>query len=149
MDDKTLERLRKTYPTGTRVRLVHMDAPYSVPIGMLGTVEDVDDIGSLIVSWDNGQSLNVLHGIDRVVIVEPNRHDFIRSIYCYLRAGHNEFVFDSGDIPVQLTHEEVITLMTSTHPQTEIDIYIDECNHFNLKPTAVLTKEEIEKAIQE
>lgn len=27
MDDKTLERLRKTYPTGTRVRLVHMDAP--------------------------------------------------------------------------------------------------------------------------
>ncbi|MDE7494681.1 DUF4314 domain-containing protein, partial [Streptococcus agalactiae] len=75
MDDKTLERLRKTYPTGTRVRLVHMDDPYSVPIGMLGTVEDVDDIGSLIVSWDNGQSLNVLHGIDRVVIVEPNRHD--------------------------------------------------------------------------
>ncbi|MCC9862436.1 DUF4314 domain-containing protein, partial [Streptococcus agalactiae] len=71
------------------------------------------------------------------------------SIYCYLRAGHNEFVFDSGDIPVQLTHEEVITLMTSTHPQTEIDIYIDECNHFNLKPTTVLTKEEIEKAIQE
>ncbi|MFD3091099.1 DUF4314 domain-containing protein, partial [Streptococcus agalactiae] len=54
-----------------------------------------------------------------------------------------------GDIPVQLTHEEVITLMTSTHPQTEIDIYIDECNHFNLKPTTVLTKEEIEKAIQE
>ncbi|MCC9712987.1 DUF4314 domain-containing protein, partial [Streptococcus agalactiae] len=81
MNDKTLERLRKIYPTGTRVRLVHMDDPYSVPIGTLGTVEDVDDIGSLIVSWDNGQGLNVLHGIDRVVIVEPNRQGFIRSIY--------------------------------------------------------------------
>ncbi|MHA2817357.1 DUF4314 domain-containing protein, partial [Streptococcus agalactiae] len=38
MNDKTLERLRKIYPTGTRVRLVHMDDPYSVPIGTLGTV---------------------------------------------------------------------------------------------------------------
>nr|WP_239117429.1 DUF4314 domain-containing protein [Streptococcus constellatus] len=26
----------------------------------------MDDIGSLIVSWDNGQSLNVLYGIDSV-----------------------------------------------------------------------------------
>ncbi|HEN9212062.1 TPA: DUF4314 domain-containing protein [Streptococcus agalactiae] len=54
MNDNILERLRKTYPTGTRVRLVYMDDPRPVPIGMLGTVRDVDDVGSLIVSWDNG-----------------------------------------------------------------------------------------------
>lgn len=92
-----------------------MDVFYSVLIGMLGIVEDVDDIGLLIVFWDNGQSLNVLYGIDRVVIVELNRYDFIRSIYCYLRVGYNEFVFDSGDIFVQLIYEEVIIFMISMY----------------------------------
>nr|WP_232619594.1 DUF4314 domain-containing protein [Streptococcus constellatus] len=48
------------------MRLVQMDDPRPVPVGILGTVIDVDDIGSLIVSWDNGQSLNVLYGIDSV-----------------------------------------------------------------------------------
>ena len=66
MNDKILNRIKSTYPEGTRVRLVQMDDPRPVPVGTLGTVVDVDDIGSLIVSWDNGQSLNVLYGIDRV-----------------------------------------------------------------------------------
>lgn len=43
-----------------------MDDPRPVPVGTLGTVLDVDDMGSLIVTWDNGQSLNVLYGIDCV-----------------------------------------------------------------------------------
>lgn len=43
-----------------------MEDPNPVPVGMLGTVEDVDDIGSLIVRWDNGRQLHVLHGIDEV-----------------------------------------------------------------------------------
>lgn len=61
-----VERLKSIYPKGARVRLVQMDDPRPVPMGTLGTVMDVDDIGSLIVSWDNGQSLNVLYGIDKV-----------------------------------------------------------------------------------
>ncbi|GGE26993.1 DUF4314 domain-containing protein [Streptococcus himalayensis] len=61
-----LESIQHQYPKGTRVRLVHMDDPHPVPVGTLGTVTGVDDIGSLIVTWDNGQSLNVLYGIDRV-----------------------------------------------------------------------------------
>ncbi|MED5767579.1 DUF4314 domain-containing protein [Streptococcus anginosus] len=66
MNDKILNRIKSAYPEGTRVRLVQMDDPRPVPVGTLGTVLDVDDIGSLIVSWDNGQSLNVLYGIDSV-----------------------------------------------------------------------------------
>ncbi|EKS19471.1 hypothetical protein HMPREF9318_01547 [Streptococcus urinalis FB127-CNA-2] len=66
MNDKILNRIKSTYPEGTRVRLVQMDDPRPVPVGTLGTVLDVDDIGSLIVYWDNGQSLNVLYGIDSV-----------------------------------------------------------------------------------
>ena len=66
MNAKIVELLKKRYPAGTRVRLLKMEDPNPVPIGMLGTVEDVDDIGSLVVQWDNGRQLHVLHGIDEV-----------------------------------------------------------------------------------
>ena len=66
MNAKIVELLKKRYPAGTRVRLLKMEYPNPVPIGMLGTVEDVDDIGSLVVQWDNGRQLHVLHGIDEV-----------------------------------------------------------------------------------
>lgn len=63
---KIVDLLKKRYPAGTRVRLLKMEDPNPVPIGMLGTVEDVDDIGSLVVQWDDGRQLHVLHGIDEV-----------------------------------------------------------------------------------
>nr|WP_280842412.1 DUF4314 domain-containing protein [Streptococcus cuniculi] len=61
-----LSSFQSTYPKDTRVGLVQMDDPCPVQVGTLGTILDVDDIGSLIVSWDNGQSLNVLYDIDSV-----------------------------------------------------------------------------------
>ena len=66
MDDRTLERLRKEYPEGTRVELVEMDDLQAPPVGTKGTVYLVDDIGSLQVHWDNGSMLAVLYGTDRV-----------------------------------------------------------------------------------
>lgn len=66
MNAKIVELLKRRYPAGTRVQLLKMEDPSPVPIDMLGTVEDVDDIGSLIVQWDNGRQLHVLHGIDEV-----------------------------------------------------------------------------------
>lgn len=64
-----LDTLRERYPVGTRVRLVIMEDPFAPPIGTLGTVKGVDDIGSLLVEWDNGSSLNVLYGVDQVALV--------------------------------------------------------------------------------
>ena len=64
---ETLEKLRKKYPAGTRVALVQMSDPQAPPIGTKGTVLYVDDIGSLIIKWDNGSGLNVVFdGGDRV-----------------------------------------------------------------------------------
>lgn len=65
-----VERLRKQYTTGTRVELVEMDDPQAPPVGTKGSVYGVDDIGSILVDWDNGSGLNLAFGIDRVRKVE-------------------------------------------------------------------------------
>ena len=64
---ETLETLRKEYPAGTRVELLHMDDAQAPPVGTKGSVLSVDDAGSLIMRWDNGSGLNVVFdGGDRV-----------------------------------------------------------------------------------
>ena len=61
---ETIERLRRDYPAGCRVELVQMDDRQAPPIGTKGTVIGVDDIGSIMVRWDNGSSLSVVYGED-------------------------------------------------------------------------------------
>ena len=61
---ETVERIRKEYPVGTRVELVRMDDPQAPPVGTKGTVRGVDDIGSIMVAWDNGCGLSVAYGED-------------------------------------------------------------------------------------
>ena len=60
-----VERLRKEYPSGIRVELVRMDDPYSrLRPGDRGTVDFVDDIGTIFCRWDCGSSLGVVYGAD-------------------------------------------------------------------------------------
>lgn len=59
-----VEGIRRDYPAGTRVELVRMDDPQAPPVGTKGTVLGVDDIGSIMVSWDNGCRLSVAFGED-------------------------------------------------------------------------------------
>ena len=62
--EKIIEKLRKQYPSGTRVELICMEDIQEPPTGTQGTVIGVDDIGSIIVSWDNESSLSVVYGKD-------------------------------------------------------------------------------------
>lgn len=59
-----VESLRNEYPVGARVELILMDDVQAPPIGTRGTVRGVDDIGSIMVSWDNGSGLSVAYGVD-------------------------------------------------------------------------------------
>lgn len=62
---ETVERVRKQYPTGTRVELVSMNDPYSkLKPGDQGTVNFVDDIGTVFIKWDCGSSLGAAYGED-------------------------------------------------------------------------------------
>lgn len=64
---KTVEQLRKQYPSGTRVELVSMDDPHTtLKIGDCGTVEFVDDTGTVFCIWDNGSTLGVVYGVDKI-----------------------------------------------------------------------------------
>ena len=59
------EMVKKQFPRGTRIELISMNDPYSpVPSGMRGTVDCVDDIGTIFPTWDNGRSLGVVYGED-------------------------------------------------------------------------------------
>lgn len=45
---------------GRRVRLLRCADPYTkLPYGLLGTVTDVDDAGTVHVQWDNGSDLGL------------------------------------------------------------------------------------------
>jgi len=64
---ETVERLRREYPQGTRVELARMNDPYSkLKPGDLGTVDFVDDTGTVFIIWDSGSHLGVVHGEDAV-----------------------------------------------------------------------------------
>lgn len=66
ISDKALAELRAGFAPGTRVRLVCMDDPYTtLRPGDMGTVIDVDCIGTIHVEWDNGSTLGVAYGADR------------------------------------------------------------------------------------
>lgn len=60
------EILKEQYPIGTRIMLKQMDDIQAPPFGTLGTVQGVDDIGSILVQWDNGSTLSVTE-VDEII----------------------------------------------------------------------------------
>ena len=59
--------LRRQYPKGARVALVRMNDPYTkLRPGALGTVDFIDDAGTLFCRWDNGSTLGVVFGEDEI-----------------------------------------------------------------------------------
>lgn len=58
---------------GKRVECIFMSDPHNpVPAGTRGTVVVVDDLGTLHVKWDNGQSLGLVPGEDNYRVVNDN-----------------------------------------------------------------------------
>lgn len=64
-----LQALRECFKPGSRVELLKMDDVQAPPIGTRGTVVGVDDIGSIMVNWDNGSGLSVAYGEDECMVV--------------------------------------------------------------------------------
>lgn len=69
MKREIVETLKERYPNLTRVELVEMDDIQAPPVGTRGTVRGVDDMGSILITWDNGSTLSAVYGVDRVRII--------------------------------------------------------------------------------
>ncbi|HEM6179002.1 TPA: DUF4314 domain-containing protein [Streptococcus suis] len=89
-----LKQLRTEYPNGTRVKLVKMDDEQAPPIGSLGTVMGVDDLGSILVRWDNGSRLSIVLDVDKCVKVQD---DIIRQIIKVRDTGLTN-MFDTNSV---------------------------------------------------
>ena len=62
---KQAQRYKELYPEGTRILLLHMgDDPRRIEDNTRGTVEFVDDIGTIRCSFDNGRQLGIIPSED-------------------------------------------------------------------------------------
>ena len=68
-DRNRVEMLKKRYRGGMRIRLNRMDDMQAPPIGTEGTVLGVDDIGNILIEWDNGSGLNLVPEEDDFEII--------------------------------------------------------------------------------
>ena len=62
---RQVQKYKEAYPPGTRLMLLYMNDPHHpVESGTRGTVEHVDDMGTIHMSWDNGRTLGIVPGED-------------------------------------------------------------------------------------
>ena len=76
IDRNLVQRMKDTYPPGTRIELVFMgDDPRPIAQGTRGTVRVVDDMGTVHCNFDNGRSLGLVPGEDvfRAIAKEMER----------------------------------------------------------------------------
>ena len=61
--------LRMLYKPGVRVVLHKMEDPYPVDSGAQGSVDHVDDLGTIHVKFDNGRYIGLIPDVDAFEIV--------------------------------------------------------------------------------
>jgi len=85
LSDNFIKELKKFYSPGTKVKLVKMDDVQAPPIGTIGEVESLDDIGTIHIKWENGSTLGAAFGEDKVEALEK-----VKTV-CY----HQEQIWNS------------------------------------------------------
>lgn len=94
MTEKRLQELRDVYRPGVRVELLRMTDPQAPPPGTRGTVRGVDDVGSILVDWDNGSGLNVAYPDDRCRVLVGEFTEKVREQILAIRATGEVNMFD-------------------------------------------------------
>ena len=76
LSQKQVEKIKEQYPVGTRVELIHMDDPYGpIEPGTQGTIESVDDAGTMHMRWDNGRTLGIVPGEDKFKVIGESQEE--------------------------------------------------------------------------
>ncbi len=70
-NEKRIKMLKQRYPAGTRICLDSMENdPRPIPSETKGTVQFVDDCGTVHCAFDNGRSLGVIPGEDCFHVIQ-------------------------------------------------------------------------------
>lgn len=77
MDRNLAKYYKEHYPAGTRILLEHMgdDESRPIPDGTMGTVNCVDDVGTLHCTFDNGRALGICPEVDDFHRVYDDEHE--------------------------------------------------------------------------
>lgn len=67
-----VDAVKKLITAGTRIELLDMKDPQSLPSGSLGTVDFIDDAGQVHMNWDCGSTLALIPNVDDFRIIPDN-----------------------------------------------------------------------------
>lgn len=108
--NKHVDEIKKRYPPGTRIELISMNDIQAVPAGTMGTVDHVDDVGTLHMNWDNGRTLGLVPSEDQFRVIPEQEQMHTEKFYFPLSA----FIYEDkpGDIggtktERELSHQEI------------------------------------------
>ncbi len=73
-----VQRTKKLYQEGMRIKCIDMKDNQAIEPGTLGTVNFVDDMGTIHVTWDNGRTLGIIPGIDNFEIINESIKSYIK-----------------------------------------------------------------------
>lgn len=111
-----LETLRSRYVKGMRVRLIKMEDEQAPPIGTKGTVLGVDDIGSIMVAWDNGSRLSVVYGVDQC---DSLINDQLKSQIETVRASGRTNMLDTKSVQIIANQMDLFELVILIEEEKE------------------------------
>ena len=151
-----LEALREKYPQGCRVELVKMDDPYrEMPPGLKGTVEDVDDSGSIHVHWENGSSLAVVYKEDECRKLDGDREVTVEELLRrYLPSGKTFYFMTPGGY-VGLTNQDAEKILAGEmkptghpgNPEFAVEMEGQELLEFRCKESDVRDEQGVVSAL--
>lgn len=157
---RRIESLKEQYPKGTKIECIQMNDPYhAVASGTIGTVEHVDDAGTIHMSWENGSSLGLIPGEDRFRIIRWKEIKKVKQYFKAMELYDDVVVYLSasqkveiGDYAIYLGYdnEPVIAKVTALIDEltaiTDGISYIDVISILDIKPYLEKQKKLIQKA---
>lgn len=55
-----VEKVKRLFPAGTKIKCIKMKGESSIPSGMTGIVQFIDDAGTIFPRWENGSLLGII-----------------------------------------------------------------------------------------
>ena len=107
---KEINNLRRKYYEGLRVKLIEMNDIQAPKVGTKGTVIGVDDIGSILIDWDDGSTLSVVYGVDRVEILPEVTKKVLNQILSIRNSGRTNMLdtYEVQKIAYELDFYELV-----------------------------------------